>query len=264
MLPPHVQGARMPPSNPLNADPTAHLFMPLPKVQDLQKTSVVHAVSGRANRRMIVIGASAGGVLLLGIIIVASLAGSEEPPIATPRLAAKIDAGAQAPPPPAIDAGVAEVPADTGSTGPVPVQGECLVEITSVPPGAEVLSGETVIWTTPASLSLPCDVETKLGFRKERYANTTKKFTPSADKPRLKVTLGKSTFSVKVSSTPAGATVTVGGKPVGVTPTTVKLPAFEASTLNIAKDGFATEVQKITPKQNNSTVHATLKRKPRG
>jgi len=62
--------------------------------------------------------------------------------------------------------------------------------------------------------------------------------TPKAEGGKLRVTLAKVTFSVKVSSTPPGASITVGSKPMGFTPTTVKLPAFEASTLKIVKDGF--------------------------
>ena len=80
-----------------------------------------------------------------------------------------------------------------------------------------------------------------------------------AGKP-IKVSLAKVTFSVKVSSTPPGASITVGTKSMGFTPTILKLPAFELSTLKIAKDGFGPEIQKMTPKQNSQTVHATLKK----
>ena len=64
-------------------------------------------------------------------------------------------------------------------------------------------------------------------------------------------------------STPAGATISLNGKSVAVTPTTMKLPAFELSTVTFSKEGYAIESQKITPKQNNQTVHAVLKKKPR-
>jgi PEGA domain len=77
------------------------------------------------------------------------------------------------------------------------------------------------------------------------------------------VTLPKPMFSVKVSSTPPGATITVAGKNVGITPTTVRLVAFEVSTLTLTRDGYATELQRITPKTNNQTVHANLKKTPR-
>ena len=68
---------------------------------------------------------------------------------------------------------------------------------------------------------------------------------------------------IKVSSSPAGASISVNGKSVAVTPTTMKLPAFETSTVTFSKDGYNVESQKVTPKQNNQTVHAQLKKKKR-
>jgi hypothetical protein len=79
----------------------------------------------------------------------------------------------------------------------------------------------------------------------------------------LKVSLAKLTFSVKVSTQPAGATITINGKSAGVTPTAIKLPAFETSTLQLTKDGYTAETEKVTPKQNNQTVHVNLKKKPK-
>ena len=56
-------------------------------------------------------------------------------------------------------------------------------------------------------------------------------------------------FSVKVTSTPAGATITAGGKSMGVTPTTIKLPGFEPTSITLTKPGFAPETSRVTPKQ---------------
>jgi hypothetical protein len=117
-----------------------------------------------------------------------------------------------------------------------------------------------VLGTTPTRLKFPCGVEIKLSFRKPRFAFTERKYTPTAAGKPLKVALARPTYLVKVSSTPSGATVAVGGKPQGVTPTTIRLPINETSTLTISKEGFATESQKITAKQNNQAVHTTLRR----
>jgi hypothetical protein len=76
----------------------------------------------------------------------------------------------------------------------------------------------------------------------------------------VRVTLARLTFLVKVSSTPPGATVTVNGKSLGITPTTVKVPAFESSTLAITKDGYAPETEKVTPKASGVAVHTVLKK----
>ena len=140
---------------------------------------------------------------------------------------------------------------------------DCKVVVSSVPGGAEVVIGKEVVGTTPASLTLPCGVEAKLVVRKARFTSQARLVTPKTDGKPIKVMLAKMTFSVKVSSTPPGASITVGTKSMGFTPGMVKLPAFELSSLKIAKDGFAPDVQKITPKQNNQSVHSTLKKQPK-
>ena len=135
------------------------------------------------------------------------------------------------------------------------------VAISSTPSGAEIVIDKAVAGTTPTSLTLPCAVETKLTLRKTRYVAQSRSVTPKAvgQKP-VKIALARVTFSVKVSSTPPGASITVGTKPMGFTPTTVKLPAFELATLKISKDGFTSDTQKVTPKANNLSVHTTLKK----
>ena len=72
--------------------------------------------------------------------------------------------------------------------------------------------------------------------------------------------LVRQTFLVKVSSTPPGATVTLGGKSLGVTPTMVKVPAFESSTLSIAKDGYEIESETVAPRGNGTAVHTVLRK----
>ena len=127
--------------------------------------------------------------------------------------------------------------------------------------GVEVLRDKEVLGITPTKVMLVCDVETKLSFRKARFVTTTRVITPKPDvvKP-LKINLAKVTFTVKVSSSPTGATILLGSRSLGVTPATVKLPAFETSTLKFQKEGYAPDTQKITPKQNNLSVGATLKK----
>ena len=104
----------------------------------------------------------------------------------------------------------------------------------------------------------------KLVIRKARYAPISRMVTPKADtgKP-VRVVLQRVTFAIKVSSTPAGATIRLGRKMLGVTPTTIKLPGFETTTIRIAKEGYTAETEKVTPKQNNQAIQITLKKAPR-
>lgn len=228
-------------------------------------TSLVEA---RRRRRLVVIAISAGIAVALGIVLVIMVAGGDKKPDDTsaPLDAASVnpaDAGPKlvATPP---DASVEAPPKDAAVVAP-PKQPECTVEVTTVPPGAEVLvqGSLDVLGTSPVKLTLPCGLEVRLLVRKQRFGNVIRTLTPTEAGVPIRVTLAKLLFSVKVSSTPAGATISLNGKSVAVTPTTMKLPAFELSTVTFSKEGYAIESQKITPKQNNQTVHAVLKKKPR-
>jgi hypothetical protein len=161
-----------------------------------------------------------------------------------------------------VDAAVAavEVPVDAAVAAPV----ECFIDVTSVPPGADVvLDPDNVIGTTPAKLPLPCGAEAKVTIRKARFAYQVRTITPTPDGAKIKVVFAKLMYSVKVSSQPPGATITLNAKSMGFTPTVVKLPAFEVSWLTIGKDGYVADTQKITPKQNNQSVYSTLKKVPK-
>ncbi len=137
----------------------------------------------------------------------------------------------------------------------------CYADIASQPSGAEIVVGASkILGTTPQKLALPCGAKVELTIRKSRLVSATRTITPSSELTRVRVTLGKPTVQVKVSSTPPGATITLNGRSLGVTPTTVKVPAFEASMLSITKDGYVPGTEKVSPKASGSSVHATLKK----
>ena len=139
-------------------------------------------------------------------------------------------------------------------------EGQCQVEVKSDPSGAQVAIDKDTLGATPGTFNLPCDAEVKLKIYKKGYFGQIKTVTPTADGAKVDVALAAATFTVKVTSAPAGATITVGGKPMGVTPTSIKLPAFSASTIVLSKDGFTPDTQKVTPKQNGMAHHVTLKK----
>ena len=68
-------------------------------------------------------------------------------------------------------------------------------------------------------------------------------------------------FTVKVSSVPSGATVLVGNKKSGKTPTAVKVPANTPTTITLTKDGYANATERITAKQNGTAIKMTLRKK---
>jgi hypothetical protein len=177
-----------------------------------------------------------------------------------------------APPAPAASGAPGTAPGDqpaaAAAAAPIadpPTAGACFADVASVPAGAEILIDQThVIGTTPQKVALPCGKPIELVIRKAKLVAATRTVTPTREGARLRVALAKPTFLVKVSSTPAGATISLNGRSLGVTPTTVKVPAFESSVLMIVKDGFATETETVAPRSNGLAVHAELKRLERG
>jgi hypothetical protein len=137
----------------------------------------------------------------------------------------------------------------------------CFAHVSSVPTGAEIVIDQTtVIGTTPQTVALPCGAEVELVVRKARLLPVSRTVTPTPAGVKVRVALAKQSFLVKVSSKPEGATIMLNGKPLGVTPTTVKVPAFESSTLMIAKAGYETEAEKIAPKASDTSVRVQLRR----
>src|SRR5262249_58269276 len=107
---------------------------------------------------------------------------------------------------------------------------KCVVDVSTPPDDAEIVIGDRSAGRTPFKLELPCNAEAKLLVRKHGYFGVTRAVTPTTDPMELKVELPRAVYQLKVSSTPAGATVTVNGKSGGVTPTTVKVTAYEPTT----------------------------------
>jgi hypothetical protein len=152
-------------------------------------------------------------------------------------------------------------PAGSGSGSAAPAPEGCSVEVTTNPPGAQVTIDKDVLGTTPGTFQLPCGAPAKLSIKKAGFFSATKDVTPGTDS-KVAIELAKAMFSIKVTSAPAGASITVGGKAAGVTPTTIKVPAFAQTTITLTKDGYAPDTQKIAPRQNNAAHHVNLKRGP--
>jgi hypothetical protein len=151
------------------------------------------------------------------------------------------------------------------STPPAPTtETTCTANLVSVPPGAEVaFDNGSAIAHTPATIDVPCGKKVKVVFRKESMFAQAR-FVTGGDTPAdVRMTLVHLPFTVKISSTPAGAAITIDGKVVGVTPTALKLPAFETSTLVFTKDGYDPVTEKVTAKTQSFSVRASLKKKAR-
>jgi hypothetical protein len=217
------------------------------------------------NRRVLVIAISASLEVIAGIVLLVALTrGDDEPDKPDDNTVAPSTPDAKQVAETLADASVAPKATVDAASAPPPPPAECFADVSTVPTGAEIQLGTNVLGTSPMKVPLPCGEQAKLTLRKARFAPVTRTVTPTENGAKLKVALPKQLFSVKVSSQPAGAAVMLNGKSLGVTPTTVKLPAFEASTLTLNKEGFNSETLRVTPKQNNQAVQAQLKKKKKG
>jgi hypothetical protein len=282
MMPPHGSGM-MPPAG----MPQASSQFPTPQPGMFEVGGAPGAVATSKKRWMLIAG-SAAVVVVIAVIAILALGGGNKkakptagsntpPPIAhpttTPADAADTPqpaTGSASPEEQIVETGSAKTetpappPVNAPVNPPVAPSGPCKVAVSSVPTGADVLLGKQKLGTTPGSFELPCGTESKLTLKKAKYVATPRSITPSADKSnKLAVKLSRVMFSLKVTSTPAGATITVGGKSAGVTPATVRVAGYETSTIKISKSGFAADTSKVTAKSNGQSHHVTLKRASR-
>ncbi|HEY0251747.1 MAG TPA: PEGA domain-containing protein, partial [Kofleriaceae bacterium] len=165
------------------------------------------------------------------------------------------------PPPIVVDAAVPDAAVQKIETPPPPPPEKttCKVEVSSVPPGAELSIDNNVVGTAPATLDLPCNARAEITAKKAKWGQAVRAVTPTADM-KLAIKIAAPQFALKVTSTPSGATVTINGKASGITPTTVKVP-FGGASITVAKDGYTPDTQKVAPKTNNTSLVVALKKK---
>lgn len=188
------------------------------------------------------------------------------PPVSPPQTPSENDRTVPAPDKPDRVARPATGTGSSGLTVSSTPGAVCPTHIES-PKGAEVLWKDQVSWKdrvaiVPTVLPLPCGVEVSLTFRKATYVDAIRKVTATASGKPVNVRLTRVTISIAVSSTPAGATISIGKKWLGVTPDTIKLPASSPSVLTLTKDGYEPGTQTITPADDDRPVHVTLRRLP--
>ncbi len=217
------------------------------------------AMAAQRRRRGLVIALSAASAVTVGVIAVIFAtrggAATKTKPIDAAVASAPIDA--------AQVAVVVPKPDATVDAGAPPPPEACTVTIETTPTEADIgIDGGDALGKSPGPFELPCGTEVKLSIKKARYYAVTKAVTPTAEGAKVSVKLARATFTIKVSSTPPGATITVGGRTLGITPTMIKLPAFEAAAITLSKPGYSADAGKLTPKANNAAYHVTLKKVP--
>ena len=221
---------------------------------------------GRArNRRLLIVVLSAMLAVAIGVATVAWTSRRSAPDAPPPARSSSST-------PPTTSAAPAPLPVEPDPAAPVhaakpttaTAPSHCFADVSSVPSGAEIVAdNNTVLGTTPQTVPLPCGAPIDLLIRKARLVPVTRSVTPTTGGVKIRVALTKQTALVKLSSSPAGATVTLDGRTLGITPTTIKLPVLETSTLAITKNGYEPLTEKVSPKASGATVRVQLRRPER-
>ena len=172
------------------------------------------------------------------------------PPAATPPAATPSgDPPAATPPTPAP----AAAPAATAS-------GPCTIAFASSPDGAAVSLDGKALGTTPFTAEVACSKQT-FTYKRERYRTERTTVEPHPGEQTVRVRLDRPTFKVKVTSRPAGATITIGDEVVGKTPATVSVQGFENVTLELTRSGFAPQRQKVHVTRAGESVDVVLRKR---
>ncbi len=246
---------------------------------DLYRSEAMPVLPSRSNKRLLVIAAAVVLVVGAAIVLALTMGHGKKKPLAEQHAgsAAVVMMSGSGSAQPAVGSGAAQqavVMPDAAVVEPPPIDAAaqeavvvppksdtCNVEVATTPAGAEVsLEDKTVLGTTPAKLTLPCGKATKLTIKKPKFLAVIRSVTPTPEGVKVAVTLGVATFALKITSTPAGATIFVGGRSKGVTPTAVQLPAFQTVKITVAKDGYAPDTSNIVMKSNGQSHHVTLRK----
>ncbi len=111
-----------------------------------------------------------------------------------------------------------ETPEAPSPSTPIEVK-QGILELSSQPSGARIfLNDQETEWKTPARLPLRSDRETKIGLYLDRYRFWEERIRMKEGTTRLNATLELNYGDLEINSIPAGASVYLNGREVGITP----------------------------------------------
>jgi PEGA domain len=151
-------------------------------------------------------------------------------------------APAEAPAPPVRERHAAAGHAARGADA----AGDCQVNVVTEPPDAKIAWRGKPLGATPlAEAAIPCG-EGALTITHERYETVTKTLTAAAGAPvALDERLHRPPATLVVTSSPAGAAISLNGHPVGTAPRRVPTLRYEHLTIRATLPGYAPWTKKI-------------------
>jgi uncharacterized protein (TIGR02266 family) len=176
---------------------------------------------------------------------------SERPPVASAPIIQPAPAPEPTPQPveqvrepePIVDAGASAAAAE-----PAEPLALVFVEVATTPKGAEVSVGDVVRGVGPVTLELEKGVPVVIRARAPGFAESQQELTPDAKKNSVRLKLKPLRYIVHVESTPAGASVNVGGVK-GTTPVDLQLdkPPTQELSVNARLDGYESARMRLAP-----------------
>ena len=141
-----------------------------------------------------------------------------------------------------------------------PGPSDCAIQVKVNKDEATVYADNKRVGMAPFSGVVPCST-TSITIRRARYEKITSAVAlVSGETADLDLTLVRPTFKIQVSSSPSGATVTIGGRRVGTTPLTTSIRGFDKTTVKISKKGYKSYSKRIYPRSKSIGMRATLQR----
>jgi len=135
----------------------------------------------------------------------------------------------------------------------------CGVDVRSDPDGADVAVAGQVVGSTPARIELPCGPQ-EIAVRRSRYVDAQRRVRLRPGKPdRIEVKLERPDHKVRIVSAPLGATVTVNGKPAGITPLVMTVKGYQQIRVRIERPGFEDWSRRLYAREPLTKVNAVLK-----
>lgn len=136
----------------------------------------------------------------------------------------------------------------------------CRTTITSNADGAAIFIDGTRRGETPATLDLPCTPAT-LVLKHPRYQISTRRIEPTPAGIQIDASLIRPKSLLRVVSRPAGATVTLGRRPVGKTPLTVAVDGYEKQSLVVTASGYEPDRRTVYVRGESHVITTTLRRR---
>ena len=143
---------------------------------------------------------------------------------------------------------------------PVVGKGPCRMTVVTTPAGSTVQLDGQAVGPSPITIDGPCQ-RRQLAVVHARYQSASRWVAPTAGKSEaVDVVLQRPTHDLMIETSPLGATISIGGRRAGTSPTMIELMGFSTVALTITKPGYAPVTKRIYSKKPSDKLFVRLVR----